>query len=98
MSIVESIHEAWSSFVNLVEIFANIRVLTCEKVVRPMKTDQKYNEDFTPMEAQLRAHIGKKLRTLYEDVLTEAVPDRFTALLDRLEASERRNGSSGILS
>ncbi len=50
------------------------------------------------MEAQLRAHIGKKLRTLYEDVLTEAVPDRFTALLDRLEASERRNGSSGILS
>ena len=48
------------------------------------------------MEGRLQAHIGQKLRTLYADVLTEAVPDRFTALLDRLEASERNtNRASG---
>jgi hypothetical protein len=63
-----------------------------------MTTDRKYGKDFVPMEAQLQAHIGKKLRSLYEDVLTESVPDRFTALLDRLEASEKRNGSSGLQS
>jgi hypothetical protein len=49
-------------------------------------------KEFAPMEAQLQAHIGHKLRTLYQEVLTEAVPDRFTALLDRLEASERNTG------
>jgi hypothetical protein len=53
-----------------------------------MTIDQKSNVDLGPLEAQVQAHIGKKLRILYEDVLTAAVPDRFTALLDRLEASE----------
>jgi hypothetical protein len=52
-------------------------------------------KDFTPMEASLQAHLGQKLRTLYQDVLSEAVPDRFTALLDRLEASEQSNRMSG---
>ena len=32
-------------------------------------------------------HIGKELRTLYQTVLAEPVPDRFLALLDQLEAA-----------
>jgi hypothetical protein len=60
-----------------------------------MMPDDENEKDFAPMEGHLQAHIGLKLRTLYQDVLTEAVPDRFTALLDRLEASERHNGMSG---
>jgi len=57
-----------------------------------LKHDDDDEKEFAPMEAHLQAHIGQKLRTLYQEVLTEAVPDRFTALLDRLEASERANG------
>ena len=52
-------------------------------------------KDFVPMEANLQAHLGQKLRTLYQGILTEAVPDRFTALLDRLEASEQRQRTDG---
>ena len=37
----------------------------------------------------VQAHIGDRLRTLYEDVLSEPVPDRFLELLSQLERRER---------
>ncbi|WP_342361086.1 NepR family anti-sigma factor [Terrarubrum flagellatum] len=37
-----------------------------------------------PPDAQAR--IGVKLRQMYDNVLQEKVPDRFTALLDQLQA------------
>jgi hypothetical protein len=36
--------------------------------------------------------IGKKLRALYDDVMSEEVPDRFMDLLGRLEDAEKSSG------
>jgi len=33
----------------------------------------------------LQAHIGRHLRTVYDEVVNEAVPDRFVQLLEELE-------------
>jgi len=37
------------------------------------------------LEADLQAHIGRQLRAVYDEVVNEAVPDRFLRLLDELE-------------
>jgi hypothetical protein len=40
------------------------------------------------LEPLLQAHIGKQLKELYGVTAREPVPERFKALLDRLEANE----------
>jgi len=37
------------------------------------------------LEAELQAHIGRQLRAVYDEVVNEAVPDRFLRLLEELE-------------
>ena len=37
---------------------------------------------------EIQAHIGERLKTLYDDMLKEPVPDRFLELLAQLEKSE----------
>lgn len=37
------------------------------------------------LEADLQAHIGRQLRAVYDEVVNEAVPDRFLRLLEDLE-------------
>jgi hypothetical protein len=37
------------------------------------------------LEVDLQAHIGRQLRAVYDEVVNEAVPDRFLQLLDELE-------------
>lgn len=38
--------------------------------------------------ADLQAHIGRQLRQVYDDVVGEAVPDRFLRLLEELERKQ----------
>lgn len=40
------------------------------------------------------SHIGKRLRTMYDEVVSEPVPDKFLDLLESLERAEeeRSNG------
>jgi hypothetical protein len=38
--------------------------------------------------ADLQAHIGRQLRAVYEEVVGEAVPDRFLKLLEELERKQ----------
>lgn len=40
------------------------------------------------LEAELQAHIGRQLRAVYDEVVSEAVPDRFRLLLDELERKQ----------
>jgi hypothetical protein len=40
------------------------------------------------LEPGLQAYIGEQLRTVYEEVLNEAVPDRFVVLLQELERKQ----------
>ena len=44
--------------------------------------------DETGLEQDLQRHIGRHLRAIYDDVVNEAVPDRFRQLLEELERKE----------
>ena len=37
------------------------------------------------VQPQIQDHIGRQLRAIYEDLLSQPVPDRFTELLARLD-------------
>ncbi|HTS39837.1 MAG TPA: NepR family anti-sigma factor [Xanthobacteraceae bacterium] len=37
------------------------------------------------LSAEIQAKIGQQLRKIYDDMVTQGVPDRFVELLDRLE-------------
>ena len=41
--------------------------------------------------ADLQAHIGRQLRAVYDEVVSEAVPDRFLKLLEELERKQVPN-------
>jgi hypothetical protein len=44
------------------------------------------------LEADLQAHIGRQLRAVYDEVVSEPVPDKFIRLLEELER-KRADGS-----
>lgn len=46
-----------------------------------------------PLDPKLQAHIGRQLRQLYDEMVSEPVPDRFRALLDQLGAKETEGSS-----
>lgn len=51
--------------------------------------DNNNNNKVEPtLEPVLQAHIGKQLRRMYDAMIREPVPERFKALLDRLEEGE----------
>jgi hypothetical protein len=37
------------------------------------------------LQPQVQDHIGRQLRALYDDVLSQPVPDRFKELMERLD-------------
>lgn len=41
----------------------------------------------------IQAKIGQQLRALYDDVVNQGVPDRFTELLNRLDKPDDRESS-----
>ena len=47
----------------------------------PGKTEAKLGRD-------IQAKIGQQLRALYDDVVNQGVPDRFTELLNRLDKQD----------
>jgi hypothetical protein len=52
-------------------------------------TDRKKPGPSSAEEDLIPSEIGKKLKTLYDDVVEQDVPDRFLDLLDKLEKSEK---------
>lgn len=44
------------------------------------------------LDKETQAKIGQQLRAMYDDVVRQGVPDRFTELLKRLERNERTEG------
>jgi hypothetical protein len=42
---------------------------------------------------EIQAKIGLQLRTLYNDIVSEGVPDRFADLLGKLNGSKSGKGS-----
>jgi hypothetical protein len=56
-----------------------------------IEQDQKSEPTLEPL---LQAHIGKQLRTMYDAMTREPVPERFKLLLDQLEAGEAPGGAA----
>ena len=44
------------------------------------------------LDKETQAKIGQQLRAMYDDVVRQGVPDRFSELLNRLERGEDKEG------
>ena len=56
---------------------------------QPMKDEE--GEEAKPgarVDANVRAHLGRKLKTAYQTLVEEPVPDRFVKLLEELRSKE----------
>jgi len=40
----------------------------------------------------VQARLGQQLRAMYDDVVNQGVPDRFSELINRLESNEKKDG------
>lgn len=40
---------------------------------------------------EIQAKLGQQLRAVYDDVVNQGVPDRFAALLEQLDKSDKGN-------
>ena len=40
----------------------------------------------------VQARLGQQLRAMYDEVVSEGVPDRFTEILNQLNADENKDG------
>jgi len=41
---------------------------------------------------EVQARLGQQLRSLYDDVVNQGVPDRFTDLLNRINVTGNKDG------
>lgn len=57
---------------------------------RPTMTTASDDDIPATLDPRLQAHIGRKLREHYDEIIAQPVPDRFMALLDQLERRESR--------
>lgn len=52
---------------------------------RDMGHDKATKSKGTPLDRKVQAHIGRKLKAMYEEVAAEPLPDRLKELLLRLD-------------
>jgi hypothetical protein len=63
---------------------------------KPMDTAETRNRKSTSKPAKLsrevQARLGQQLRSMYDDVVNQGVPDRFTALLNQINGDGNKDG------
>lgn len=61
---------------------------------KPMETASNDAKKPTSQSAKLsrdvQSRLGQQLRAMYDDVVSQGVPDRFTELLNRLDTDENK--------
>ena len=61
-----------------------------------MDTAETRNRKSTSKPAKLsrevQARLGQQLRSMYDDVVNQGVPDRFTALLNQINGDGNKDG------
>jgi hypothetical protein len=61
----------------------------------PMETAATRNKKSTAKPAKLtrdvQARLGQQLRAMYDDVVSQGVPDRFNELLNQIEANGNKD-------
>jgi hypothetical protein len=62
----------------------------------PMDAAETRNRKSTSKPAKLsrevQARLGQQLRSMYDDVVNQGVPDRFTALLNQINGDGNKDG------
>jgi Anti-sigma factor NepR len=62
----------------------------------PMETAETRNRKAGAKSAKLsrevQARLGQQLRSLYDDVVNQGVPDRFTDLINQINVSGNKDG------
>lgn len=53
--------------------------------------DKKPNAKPAKLSRDVQARLGQQLRAMYDEVVNEGVPDRFTELLNRLDTDENKD-------
>ena len=54
------------------------------------KSNGKSGSKRPTLDQNVQAHIGRKLKAVYEEVATAPIPDRLVQLLAKLEESQRK--------
>lgn len=54
---------------------------------RVKKTDGKTAK----LSREVQARLGQQLRAMYDDVVNQGVPDRFTELINRIDGNESKD-------
>lgn len=64
--------------------------------LKPMETAETRNRKPTTKPAKLsreiQARLGQQLRSMYDDVVNQGVPDRFTDLINRIDGNGNKDG------
>jgi hypothetical protein len=50
--------------------------------------NKKQNNKPAKLSREVQARLGQQLRALYDDVVNQGVPERFTELIDRLDGKK----------
>ena len=62
---------------------------------KPMETaetrNRKTNEKPAKLSREVQARLGQQLRNLYDDVVNQGVPDRFTDLLNQINGDGKKD-------
>jgi len=62
---------------------------------KPMETADPRNRkaSFKPakLSREVQARLGQQLRSMYDDVVNQGVPDRFTELINRLNGNANKD-------
>lgn len=53
---------------------------------------KKPNAKPAKLSREVQARLGQQLRAMYDEVVDQGVPDRFTELLNQLDAGENKDG------
>ena len=59
-----------------------------------MQTDVNQRKSRGRLGRDVQTKIGQQLRSMYDDVVTEGVPDRFTEMLRQLDEQKDKGSSS----
>ena len=53
--------------------------------------NRKNSEKPAKLSREVQARLGQQLRSLYDDVVNQGVPDRFTELLNRMNGDDNKS-------
>lgn len=60
-----------------------------DRKTEPGMTPEPQKKPSAKLSRDIQAKLGQQLRAVYDDVVNQGVPDRFAALLDQLDKSDK---------